>query len=43
MNLTPEQIATFIAIGFQSYRRQFQSSTRRAAARFESRDWVSIR
>ncbi|MEE8456429.1 MAG: bifunctional isocitrate dehydrogenase kinase/phosphatase [Acidimicrobiia bacterium] len=43
MNLTPEQIATFIAIGFQSYRRQFQSSTRRAAARFESRDWISIR
>jgi isocitrate dehydrogenase kinase/phosphatase len=43
MNLTPEQIVTFIAIGFQSYRRQFQSSTRRAAARFESRDWVSIR
>jgi isocitrate dehydrogenase kinase/phosphatase len=43
MNLTPGQIATLIAIGFQSYRRQFQSSTRRAAARFESRDWVSIR
>ncbi len=43
MNLTPEQLATFVAIGFQSYRRQFQSSTRRAAARFESRDWVSIR
>lgn len=43
MNLTPEQIATIAAIGFQGYRRQFQSSTRRAAARFESRDWASIR
>ncbi|GMQ93727.1 MAG: bifunctional isocitrate dehydrogenase kinase/phosphatase [Acidimicrobiia bacterium] len=43
MSLTPPQIATLIAIGFQSYRRQFQSTTRRAAARFESRDWVSIR
>ena len=43
MNLTPEQIAAIIAIGFQTYRRQFQSSTRRAAARFESRDWVAIR
>jgi isocitrate dehydrogenase kinase/phosphatase len=43
MNLTPSQIATLIAIGFQSYRRRFQASTRRAAARFESRDWVSIR
>jgi len=43
MNLTPEQIAAMVAIGFQSYRRQFQSSTRRAVARFESRDWVSIR
>ena len=43
MDLTPSQIATFIAIGFQTYRRQFQSSTRRAAARFESRDWVAIR
>jgi isocitrate dehydrogenase kinase/phosphatase len=43
MNLTPEQIAAVIAIGFQTYRRQFQASTRRAAARFESRDWVSIR
>ena len=43
MNLTPSQIATLVAIGFQTYRRQFQSSTRRAAARFESRDWASIR
>ena len=43
MNLTPEQIAATIAIGFQTYRRQFQSSTRRAAARFEGRDWASIR
>jgi isocitrate dehydrogenase kinase/phosphatase len=43
MNLTPEQIAAMIAIGFQTYRRQFQSSTRRAVARFESRDWVAIR
>jgi len=43
MNLTPEQIAAIIAIGFQTYRRHFQSSTRRAAARFESRDWVAIR
>lgn len=43
MSLAPEQIAALIAIGFQSYRRRFQSSTRRAAARFESRDWPSIR
>ncbi len=43
MKLTPSQIAAIIAIGFQTYRRQFQSSTRRAAARFESRDWASIR
>lgn len=43
MNLTPEQITAMIAIGFQTYRRQFQSSTRRAAARFEARDWTSIR
>jgi isocitrate dehydrogenase kinase/phosphatase len=43
MNLTAEQIATMVAIGFRTYRRQFQSSTRRAAARFESRDWTSIR
>lgn len=43
MNLTSSQIATLVAIGFQTYRRQFQSSTRRAAARFESRDWASIR
>jgi isocitrate dehydrogenase kinase/phosphatase len=43
MNLTPEQIAATVAIGFQTYRRQFQSSTRRAAARFEGRDWASIR
>jgi isocitrate dehydrogenase kinase/phosphatase len=43
MNLAPEQIAATIAIGFQTYRRQFQSSTRRAAARFEGRDWASIR
>jgi len=43
VDLTASQIATFIAIGFQTYRRHFQSSTRRAAARFESRDWVAIR
>jgi len=43
MSLTPEQIAATAAIGFQVYRRHFQSSTRRAAARFESRDWASIR
>jgi isocitrate dehydrogenase kinase/phosphatase len=43
MNLAPEQIAASAAIGFQVYRRQFQSSTRRAVARFESRDWASIR
>lgn len=42
MNPTPSQIATLVAIGFQSYRRKYQSPTRRAAARFESRDWPSI-
>lgn len=35
-------VATLVAIGFRSYRQQFQSSTRRAAQRFESRDWVSL-
>jgi isocitrate dehydrogenase kinase/phosphatase len=41
--VTPEQVAVRVAIGFQGYRRRFKSVTRRAGARFESRDWSSIR
>lgn len=42
MTLSPEQIAAHIAIGFARFRRKFQSISRRATARFESRDWVSL-
>jgi isocitrate dehydrogenase kinase/phosphatase len=38
----PEQIATRVAIGFAGFRRRFQSISRRATARFESRDWASL-
>jgi isocitrate dehydrogenase kinase/phosphatase len=43
MTVSPDQIAVHLAIGFRSYRRAFQSVTRRANARFESRDWPSLR
>jgi len=42
MAVSPEQIATRIAIGFTTFRRRFQSISRRATARFESRDWASL-
>jgi isocitrate dehydrogenase kinase/phosphatase len=40
--VSPEQIATRVAIGFAGFRRRFQSISRRATARFESRDWASL-
>ena len=40
--VSPEQIATRVAIGFADFRRRFQSISRRATARFESRDWASL-
>jgi isocitrate dehydrogenase kinase/phosphatase len=40
--LTPEQVAVRVAIGFSDFRRTFNSVTRRAGARFESRDWASL-
>lgn len=40
--MEPEQIAVRIAIGFRGFRRSFKSATRRAGARFESRDWDSL-
>ena len=40
--MSSEQIATLVAIGFAGFRRRFQSISRRATARFESRDWVSL-
>jgi len=40
--VSPEQIATLVAIGFAGFRRRFQSISRRATARFESRDWASL-
>lgn len=40
--VSPEQIATRVAIGSASFRRRFQSISRRATARFESRDWASL-
>lgn len=40
--VTPEQVAVRIAIGFRGFRRAFKSTTRRAGARFESRDWASM-
>ena len=40
--VSPEQIATRVAIGFTGFRRRFQSISRRATARFESRDWASL-
>ena len=40
--VTPEQVAVRIAIGFHGFRRAFKSTTRRAGARFESRDWASL-
>ncbi|MGI9585640.1 MAG: bifunctional isocitrate dehydrogenase kinase/phosphatase [Acidimicrobiia bacterium] len=43
MTMSPDRIAVHLAIGFRSYRRAFQSVTRRANARFESRDWPSLR
>ena len=42
MTVSPDQLATRIAIGFTGFRRRFQSISRRATARFESRDWVSL-
>jgi isocitrate dehydrogenase kinase/phosphatase len=42
MVVSPEQIATRVAIGFTGFRRRFQSISRRATARFESRDWASL-
>lgn len=42
MTVSPEQIATRAAIGFAGFRRRFQSISRRATARFESRDWASL-
>ncbi len=42
MTVSPEQIATRVAIGFAGFRRRFQSISRRATARFESRDWASL-
>lgn len=40
--VTPEQIATIVAIGFGTFRRRFRSITRRAHARFEGRDWAAL-
>ena len=40
--VSPEQISTRVAIGFAGFRRRFQSISRRATARFESRDWASL-
>ena len=40
--VSPEQIATRVAIGFAGFRRRYQSISRRATARFESRDWASL-
>ncbi len=42
IEVTPQQIATRVAIGFTGFRRRFQSISRRATARFESRDWASL-
>ncbi len=42
MTVFSEQIATLVAIGFAGFRRRFQSISRRATARFESRDWDSL-
>jgi len=42
MAVSPEQIAARVAIGFTDFRRRFQSISRRATARFESRDWASL-
>ncbi len=42
MTVSSEQIATLVAIGFAGFRRRFQSISRRATARFESRDWDSL-
>jgi isocitrate dehydrogenase kinase/phosphatase len=40
--VAPEQISALVSIGFQGFRRRFRSVTRRAHARYESRDWVSL-
>ncbi|MCL1593146.1 MAG: bifunctional isocitrate dehydrogenase kinase/phosphatase [Actinomycetia bacterium] len=42
MTVSPDQLASRLAIGFTGFRRRFQSISRRATARFESRDWVSL-
>lgn len=43
MIVTPEQVAVLVAIGFGAYRRKHRSITRRAHARFETRDWNALR